>query len=144
MSRYQFIEQVALTEPVQVLCRVLHVSPAGYYKWLGRAAWPAPSWEPTATAAFSRHAQRYGARRLRAELRAEGHAVGRYALRSWLRRRGLRALSTRPQRPRTTVADPAAVVAETCSWASPRPPRPIRSEWAISPTCPSSAGAGAI
>ena len=29
MSRYQFIKQVAATEPVQVLCRVLQVSPAG-------------------------------------------------------------------------------------------------------------------
>jgi putative transposase len=32
MSRYQFIEQVATTEPVQVLCRVLAVSAAGYYQ----------------------------------------------------------------------------------------------------------------
>ena len=111
MSRYQFIEQVAPTEPIQVLCRVLRVSPAGYYQWLGRTARPTPSWELAATAAFSRHAQRYGTRRLRAELRAEGHAVGRYAQRSWLRCRGLRALSTQLQRPRTTVADPAAVVA---------------------------------
>lgn len=31
MSRYKLIEQVAITEPVQVLCRVLHASPAGYY-----------------------------------------------------------------------------------------------------------------
>ena len=31
MRRYRFIEQVAATEPVQVLYRVLHVSPAGYY-----------------------------------------------------------------------------------------------------------------
>jgi putative transposase len=38
--------------------------------------------------------------------------VGRYALRTWLRRRGLLELSTRPHRPRTTVADTAAVVAE--------------------------------
>ena len=30
MSRYQFIEQVTATEPVQVLCRVLEVSAAGY------------------------------------------------------------------------------------------------------------------
>jgi putative transposase len=119
MTRYQFIEQVAATEPVQVLCRVLHVSSAGYYQWLGRAARSMPSWEPAATAAFSRHAQRYGTRRLRAELRAEGHAVGRYALRTWLRRRGLRALSTRPQRPRTTVADPAAVVAENLLLGQP-------------------------
>jgi hypothetical protein len=77
---YQFIEQVALTEPVQVLYRVLHVSPAGYYQWLSRAVRPTLSWEPAATAAFSCHAQRYGTRRLQAELRAEGHAGGRYAL----------------------------------------------------------------
>ena len=62
--------------------------------------------------AFTRHARRYGTRRLRAELHAEGHAMGRYVLRSWLHRNDLRALSTRPQRPRTTVVDPAAVVAE--------------------------------
>jgi len=80
MSRYQFIEQGATAEPVRMLCRVLHVSPAGYYQWLGRADRPTPTWEPAATAAFSRHARRYGTRRLRAELRAEGHAVGRYAL----------------------------------------------------------------
>jgi len=30
MSPYQFIEQVVTTEPMQVLCRVLQVSPAGY------------------------------------------------------------------------------------------------------------------
>ena len=82
MSHYQFIEQVAATEPVQVLCRVLKVSTAGYYQWQRRAVRPMPAWEPAATAAFSRHAQRYGTRRLRAELRAEGHAVGRYALRT--------------------------------------------------------------
>lgn len=45
------------------------------------------------------HAQRYGTRHLRTGLRAEGHAVGRYALRAWLRRCGLQALSTRSQCP---------------------------------------------
>jgi putative transposase len=109
MSRYQFIEQVTDTESVQVLYRVIHVSPAGYYQWQSRAARSTPTWKPAATAAFSRHAQRYGTRRLQAELRAEGHAVGCYDLRVWLRRQSLRALSTRP---RTTVADPAAIVAE--------------------------------
>jgi hypothetical protein len=32
MSWYQFIKQAATSEPVQVLCRVLHVSSAGYYQ----------------------------------------------------------------------------------------------------------------
>ena len=58
MSRHQFSEQVAATEPVQVLCRVLAVSAAGYYQWRSRPARPTPAWEPAATAAFSHHAQR--------------------------------------------------------------------------------------
>ena len=58
---------------------------------------------------------------MRAELRAEGHAIGRYALRNWLRRRGLHALNTRARHPRTTVADPAAVVAENLLLSQPAP-----------------------
>ena len=92
---------------------------------VARSSQPTPApWQVAAQAAFTRHARRYGTRRLRAELRAEGHAVGRYALRSWLHRHGLRALSTRPQRPRTTVADPAAVVAENRLLGRPAPMAP--------------------
>ena len=124
MSRYAFIAACAEPWPVQVLCQVLAVSTAGYYQWRQRpAAAPAP-WQVAAQAAFTRHARRYGTRRLRAELHAEGHAVGRYALRSWLHRAGLRALSTRPQRPRTTVADPAALVAENRLLGQPAPTAP--------------------
>jgi hypothetical protein len=43
MSRYQFIEQLAVIEPVQVLCRVLVVSTVGYYQWRRRAARPTPA-----------------------------------------------------------------------------------------------------
>jgi hypothetical protein len=49
MSRYQFIEQVAATKPVQVLCRVLQVSAAGYYQRGQPGRWPLTgktvSWE---------------------------------------------------------------------------------------------------
>ncbi len=124
MSRYAFIVACAEPWPVQVLCQVLAVSTAGYYQWRQRpAAAPVP-WQVAAQAAFTRHARRYGTRRLRAELHAEGHAVGRYALRTWLHRHNLRALSTRPQRPRTTVADPAAVVAENRLLGQPAPTAP--------------------
>ena len=68
--------------------------------------------------------RRYGARRLRAELRAEGHTISGYALCSLLHRQGLRALSTRPQRPRTTVADPAAITAENRLLGQPAPIAP--------------------
>ena len=106
---------------MQALCRVLAVSPAGYYQWRQRPLRPIAAWQEVAQAAFTRHACRYGTRRLRTELRAEGHAIGRYVLRSWLHRQGLGALSTRSQRPRTTVADPAAVVAENRLLGQPAP-----------------------
>ena len=124
MSRYQFIRACTGPWPGQRLCRGLAVSPAGYYQWQQRPTRSTAEWQEAAQAAFTRHARRYGTRRLRAELRAEGHAVGRYALRSWLHRHNLRALSTRPQRPRTTVADPAAVVAENRLLGQPAPTAP--------------------
>lgn len=105
---------------------MLAVSKARYYQWRQRpAAAPVP-WHTAAQQAFTRHAGRYGTRRLRVELHAAGHPVGRYALRSWLHRHSLRALSTRPQRPRTTVADPAAVVAENRLLGRPAPTAPNR------------------
>ena len=52
--------------------------------------------------------------------------MGRYALRIWLRRKSLRALSTRTHRPRFTVADPAAVVAENRLLGRPAPAAPDR------------------
>jgi len=124
MSRYTFIAACTEPWPVQLLCRVLAVSPAGYYQWRQRPAAAPASWQAAAQATFTRHARRYGTQRLRAELHAEGHAVGRYALRSWLHRNGLRTLSTRPQRPRTTVADPAATVAENRLLGQPAPTAP--------------------
>jgi len=123
-NRYAFSRACTEPWPVQLLYRLLVGSPAGYYHWRRRPNRPAVVWQAAAQAAFARHARRYGTRRLRAELRAEGHAIGRYALRTWLHRHGLRALSTRPQRPRTTVADPAAVVAENRLLGQPAPTAP--------------------
>lgn len=103
---------------------MLHVSPASYYQWLHRPAKPVPAWQSAATTAFARYPHRYGTRRLQAELRANGHPVGRYALRTWLCRSGLRSLSMRPLRPRTTVADPTALAAENLLLGQPVPTAP--------------------
>ena len=124
MSRYTFIAACSEPWPVSVVCQVLGVSKSGYYQWRRAVPTPPPNWQAPAQAAFTRHARRYGTRRLRAELHAEGHRVGRYALRNWLRTSGQRALSTRPQRPRTTQADPEAVVAENRLLGQPVPIRP--------------------
>lgn len=88
---------------------MLGVSFSGYYQCQAARLPPAPAWQPAAQQAFTRYAARYGPRRLRTELRAEGHQAGRYALRSWLRASGQRALSTRPQRPRTTQPAPTCL-----------------------------------
>lgn len=124
MSRYQSIEACMEVWPVQMLCRLLAVSTAGYYQWRQRPTQSATAWQLAAQVAFTRHARRYGTRRMRAELYAEGYAVGCYVLRSWLYRAGLQALSTRSQRPRTTVADPSAVVAENRLLGQPAPTAP--------------------
>ncbi|WP_442905553.1 IS3 family transposase [Hymenobacter sp. PAMC 26628] len=86
MSRYAFIHTCVEPWPVRVVCGLLAVSSAGYNRWRQRPVPPVAAWQPAAQAAFTRHARRYGTRRLRAELRAEGYAVGRYALRTWLHR----------------------------------------------------------
>ena len=124
MSKYLFIKGQLATWTLTDLCRVLGVSRSGYSQWRAANPPPTPGWQTAAQQAFTRHARRYGTRRLRAELQAEGHRVGRYALRGWLRASGQRALSTRPQRPRTTQADPAAVVAENRLLGQPAPTRP--------------------
>jgi putative transposase len=51
---------------------------------------------------FDTHKKRYGTRRLRVALRQLGHRVGRQALRTAMRRRGLRALQPKAYTPRTT------------------------------------------
>jgi putative transposase len=62
---------------------------------------------------FTTHAGRYDQRRLRAQLRREGHEVGQQRLRGWLSASSLRALCTRvgTRPPRTTQADPQAIAA---------------------------------
>ena len=67
MSRYEFIRACTEPWPVQLLCRVLAVSPTGYYQWQQRPARSTTKWQEAAQAAFTRHARRYGTRRLRAE-----------------------------------------------------------------------------
>ena len=61
-----------------------------------------PAWEVALVKTFAQHKRRYGTRRLRVALRAQGHRVGRQALRTALRRHGLKALQPKSFTPRTT------------------------------------------
>ena len=51
---------------------------------------------------FDAHRRRYGARRIRAELAAQGISVGRFQVRALMRRQELQAITARRFRPRTT------------------------------------------
>ena len=55
-------------------------------------------------AIFDDHRRRYGTRRIAAELKAEGTGAGRCAVRSQMKRMGLRAIAPRRFTPRTTDA----------------------------------------
>ena len=104
--RFRFIEQHACAYPVRLMCRVLQVSPSGYYAWRSR---------PESRRALAnrgllqevhrlhgQHQGRYGSPRMHAALRAEGYRVSRGRVERLMRWHGIRALARRRFRPTTT------------------------------------------
>ena len=126
MSLYQHIARRRRQVPVRQLCRVLHVAPSAYYAWQQQVQAPAlePAWQGAVRAAFQRHGRRYGTRRLRAEVQALGHAVGRARIRRTLASAGLRAQQPRSFVPRTTDSDPAVWAAPNRLLGQPAPTAP--------------------
>ena len=53
---------------------------------------------------FSRHARRYGSRRVEAELKAEGVGIGRHRIRRLMKEQGLRAIQPKQFMPKTTLS----------------------------------------
>ncbi len=94
--------------PIATLCRVLGVSPSGYYAWLGRP----PSKRARANAALQSRIEKihersrgtYGSPRIHAELAAEGERVGRNRVARLMRLAGLEGVSRR-RGARTTRRD---------------------------------------
>jgi putative transposase len=104
--RFAFIEQHVGTFPVRLMCRVLEVSPSGFYAWRSR---------PESARTFgnrqlladvqrlqSQHHGRYGSPRMHAALRGEGRGYSRGRVERLMRRHGIRALAGRRFRPSTT------------------------------------------
>ena len=75
------MKQWRLEYPVEVMARVLEVSRSGFYAWLERPpsvhALAEERLKGAITAAHVNTRETYGAKRLQAELHAEGFAVGR-------------------------------------------------------------------
>ena len=68
-------------------CQVLRVAPTAYYAWQRRQLKPSVelAWQVAVREAFAYHRQRYGSRRLRVEVQADGHVVGRWRIRRVLK-----------------------------------------------------------
>jgi transposase InsO family protein len=100
------IRELAEAFPVHALCATLGVSPSGYYAWRNRA----PAARTQADQRLCRqirvlhaaHRGRYGAPRIRAELREAGVVCSRKRVARLLRQAGLRGVQKRAFRPQTT------------------------------------------
>ena len=129
MSCFQFVDSLRNKYPVRRVCQALELVPSRYYAWraaraAGAVGTQTPAWETAAVAVFDQHKRRYGTRRIRAELHAQGHTVGRQALRGALRRHGRHALQPNPSLRAPPTRPTAGVVRPTCYSTSPNPRLP--------------------
>jgi transposase InsO family protein len=103
--KFAFICEEKVAFPIAVLCRVLTVSPSGYYASQGRPASPRARRDEALArrveAAHLASKRRYGSPRVHAELKAVGDKVGRKRVARLMRERNLVARTRR--RFRTTT-----------------------------------------
>ena len=109
MSRYRFVEAESSRYSVTQLCRIAQVSRTAYYEWQDGRASAARTSDAALTAKIRAiHAAsdgQYGVPRVLAELRAQGHDVGRKRVARLMKAAGLRG--RRPPRwVRTTTPEP--------------------------------------
>lgn len=97
--RYGFVERHRGRWPVRLMCRVLHVSPGGYYDWRGRPQTAkAQRREALVVAIRAIHGEvkaRYGSPRIRAELVARGVPCCVNTVARLMRREGIAARTKR-------------------------------------------------
>ena len=90
MTAYRFIDRERAVHHVATMCRVLGVSPSGYWAWASR---PVPGTEDdllgAIRVAFTASRATYGSPRVHAVLRADGWRVGRKRIARLMREAGL-------------------------------------------------------
>ena len=106
LKRFIFIDSEKTNYPITMLCRVMAVSPGGYYAWRKRLTQP-PTLRRRRTAdlirqSFWANKRRYGTRRISLELQKQGFRVGRSIVRRVLRVENLRAIQPKKFVPKTT------------------------------------------
>jgi putative transposase len=106
--RYRFVRQHAPQFPIRVLCRVMELSPSGYYAWRERPASARQEADrqllQALQEAHTRSRGTYGRRRLQAELRAQGTSCSPKRVARLMREAGLVARGKRRFRVTTDSA----------------------------------------
>ena len=112
--KFVFIHVEKAGYPVRVLCRVLEVSPSGYYAWVDRPASARTRSDAQLAVeiagAHSRSRGTYGSPRVHAELRARGIKVGKKRVARLMRTKGIAARRKRRFR-RTTDSNHTSPIA---------------------------------
>ena len=92
--------------PVRVVCRVLGLSPSGYYAWLARepSARAQRDWELTQkiVTIWRQNRQVYGRPRIYADLKEDGEKVGQKRVGRLMKQAGIVGASRRRRGPKTT------------------------------------------
>ena len=90
--------------PVRFLCQAMEVSRSGFYDFLsGQTHQPPPEhMNLVVTERFWENLRRYGSRRIAAQLKKEGHPLGRHRVRRIMKTQGLKAIQPRSFVPKTT------------------------------------------
>ena len=97
--KFRLIEDRRDTSPVRLMCNVMAVSPAGYYAWRDRPESPRKAANRALLTEIQRvhaaHRGQYGAPRVHATLRAEGHKASRCRVERLMRHHRIRAQTQR-------------------------------------------------
>jgi putative transposase len=111
---FGFVQQEKAMFPIAALCRVLGVSPSGYYAWSERPSSARAQADEILLgqirAIHARSRGTYGARRIRVELRAQGMRCARKRVARLMRQAGLAGAQRRRYRG-TTRQDRTAIAA---------------------------------
>jgi transposase InsO family protein len=105
-EKYSFLQAWSVEFEAEKPCQALEVSRSGHYRYLKGETYALSQIkkqrnEALKTALF-KHKRRYGSRRLKAEIEAEGIKIGRHQVRQASKKEGLQAIQPKSFIPKTT------------------------------------------
>jgi len=107
---YEVIKVLSSEFALTRCCEALEVSSSAYYAWSKGQTYILKGDKKVIsdliTGIFGFHKRRYGARRIREELKDRGHEIGRFQIRNRMKEQNLKAIQPKSFVPKTTKSDP--------------------------------------